>query len=73
MNGGQDVSINFSDEVGTWMAGVPAEMSFNSGMEDKVKLFNAKKVYRIVTVQQPPFMRWNETTRKILNFPEKKN
>ena len=54
------------------MAGVPAEMSFNSGMEDKVKLFNAKKVYRIVTVQQPPFMRWNETTRKILNFPEKK-
>ena len=72
MNGVQDVSINFSDEVGTWMAGVPAEMSFNSGMEDKVKLFNAKKVYRIVTVQQPPFMRWNETTRKILNFPEKK-
>jgi len=58
-----DGSLMESDEVGTWMAGVPAEMSFNSGMEDKVKLFNAKKVYRIVTVQQPPFMRWNETTQ----------
>ena len=46
------------------MAGVPAEMSFNSGMEEKIRLFDSKKVYRIVTVQQPPFMQWNATTRK---------
>ena len=54
----------FSDAVGTWMAGVPAEMSFNSGMEDKIRLIDTKMVYRIVTVQQPPFMQWNATTRK---------
>ena len=46
------------------MAGVPAEMSFNSGMEDKIRLIDTKMVYRIVTVQQPPFMWWNATTRK---------
>ena len=46
------------------MPGVPSEFSFNAGMEDTISLFKAKKVYKIVSVEQPPFMLWNETTRK---------
>ena len=35
-------------------------------MEDKVALFKAKKVYKVVSVIQPPFMQWNET--KSINY-----
>ena len=52
----------FSHDVGTWLAGVPSSFSFNSAdMEDMVTLFKAKKVYKVVSVIQPPFMQWNET------------
>ena len=52
----------FSSSVGTWRAGVPAEMDFD------VALFNANRVYKIVAVIQPPFMQWNETLREKTNF-----
>ena len=54
--------------VGTWMPGVPSEFNFNAGMEDQISLFKAKKVYKIVSVIQPPFMQWNETTREYLDI-----
>ena len=46
------------------MAGVPSEFSFNPGMEDEISKKDYWKVYKIVSVIQPPFMQWNETTRK---------
>ena len=49
--------------MGTWTAGVPAKMDFD------VALFNAKRVYKIVSVMQKPFMQWNETLREDTNFP----
>ena len=48
--------------MGTWTAGVPAEMDFD------VALFNANRVYKIVSVIQPPFMQWNETLSEETNF-----
>ena len=48
------------------MAGIPAEMDFESGMEDEIAMFKATRVYKIVSVIQPPFMQWNETLRKLL-------
>ena len=53
-----------SQNVGMWMPGSPSQFSFESGMEEELILFKAKKVYRIVSVIQPPFMLWNETKRK---------
>ena len=55
------------------MPGNPSQFSFESGMEEELILFKAKKVYRIVSVIQPPFMLWNETKRKndqILQFDQ---
>ena len=49
------------------MAGIPSEMDFESGMEDEIAMFKATRVYKIVSVIQPPFMQWNETLRKIIN------
>ena len=50
--------------MGTWRAGIPSEMDFENGMEDEIAMFKATRVYRIVSVIQPPFMQWNETLRK---------
>ena len=50
-----------SSTLGTWRAGVPADMDFD------IAMLNAKRVYKIVTVIQPPFMQWNETLRKETN------
>ena len=58
----QYVKNHFSSPLGTWIAGVPAEMDFD------IAMFNAKRVYKIVTVIQPPFIQWNETLRKETNF-----
>ena len=49
------------------MAGIPSEMDFESGMEDEIAMFKATRVYKIVSVIQPPFMQWNETLRKLIN------
>ena len=45
---------------------MPSVMDFESGMEDEIAMFKATRVYKIVSVIQPPFMQWNETTRKKL-------
>ena len=58
----QDISNPFSFPVGTWTAGVPTEMDFD------VALFNANRVYKIVSVIQPPFMQWNKTLREEANY-----
>ena len=52
--------------MGTWTAGIPSMMDFENGMEDEIAMFKATRVYKIVSVIQPPFMQWNETTRKKL-------
>ena len=57
---------SFSNAVGTWTAGIPSMMDFENGMEDEIAMFKATRVYKIVSVIQPPFMQWNETTRKKL-------
>ena len=54
----------FSTPVGTWTAGMPSLMDFENGMEDEIAMFKATRVYKIVSVIQPPFMQWNETLRK---------
>ena len=55
-----------SDKTGTWTAGVPSTLKWEStDLESKVAFFKAKKVYKIVSVVQPPFMQWNETKSKI--------
>jgi ionotropic glutamate receptor len=57
-----DKSLAESHEVGTWTAGIPSHFNFKSAeMEEKAALFKAKKVYKVVSVIQPPFMQWNET------------
>ena len=57
--------IIFSTPVGTWVSGIPAEMEFEKGMEKEIAMPRKKRVYKIVTVIQPPFMQWNETLRNI--------
>ena len=52
------------EDLGTWSAGIPGKMMFKPGMEDEIIKFRAKTVYRVVTVIQPPFMMWNDTTSK---------
>ena len=51
--------------MGTWKAGIPAMMDFENGMENEIAMFKATRVYKIVSVIQPPFMQWNETLSKI--------
>ena len=52
----------FSNEVGTWKAGINSSFNFISPeMEEKVAIIQAKKVYKVVAVMQPPFIFWNET------------
>ena len=55
----------FSTPVGTWVSGIPSEMVFEKGMENEIAVPKKKRVYKIVSVIQPPFMQWNETLRKI--------
>ena len=43
------------------MSGIPGEFTFEDGMEDVLMDYVAKRLFRIVTVRQPPFMDWNET------------
>ena len=54
----------FSTPLGTWVSGIPTEMEFEKGMENEIAMSKKKRVYKIVSVIQPPFMQWNETTRK---------
>ena len=54
-------SFDFSHDIGTWMTGVPGEFTFEDGMEDVLMDYVAKRLFRIVTVRQRPFMDWNET------------
>ena len=55
-----------SDKTGTWTAGVPSTWEWASkDLENKVAFFKAKKVYKVVSVVQPPFMQWNETKSKV--------
>ena len=47
------------------MSGIPTRIEFEKGMENEIAMPKRKRVYKIVSVNQPPFMQWNETTRKI--------
>ena len=50
--------------MGTWVSGIPTKMEFEKGMENEIAMPKKKRVYKIVSVIQPPFMQWNETLRK---------
>ena len=50
--------------MGTWVAGIPTDMKFEKEMENEIAMPKKKRVYKIVSVIQPPFINWNETTRK---------
>ena len=54
--------------MGTWVAGIPTDMKFEKGMENEIAMPKKKRVYKIVSVIQPPFINWNETTRKIVKL-----
>ena len=55
----------FSTPLGTWVPGIPTEMEFEKGMQKEIAMPKKKRVYKIVSVIQPPFMQWNETLSKI--------
>ena len=55
----------FRENVGTWTSGIPGTMNLEVGMEEKLVQHRAKKILRVVTVIQPPFIQWNVTTSKI--------
>ena len=64
-----NISKFFSAPVGTWVSGIPTEIEFEKGMENEIAMPKKKRVYKIVSVIQPPFMQWNETESKIqINF-----
>ena len=48
------------------MSGIPSRMEFENGMEDEIAMIRTKRVYKIVSVIQAPFMQWNETSSKEL-------
>jgi len=52
------------EQIGIWSAGVPGNMAWKNGGEEKINQFRAKNVYRVVSVLQPPFLLFNETTKK---------
>ena len=54
----------FSTPLGTWVPGIPTEMEFEKGMQKEIAMPKKKRVYKIVSVIQPPFMQWNETEQK---------
>ena len=58
------IYIIFSTPLGTWVSGIPTKMEFEKGMENEIAMPKKKRVYKIVSVIQPPFMQWNETLRK---------
>ena len=58
----------FSTTVGTWVSGIPTKMEFEKGMENEITRPKKKRVYKIVSVIQPPFMQWNETLSKYFRF-----
>ena len=47
------------------MSGIPTEMEFEKGMENEIAMPKKKRVYKIVSVIQPPFMQWNENEGKL--------
>ena len=55
------------------MPGESSEFDFDSGMEAEIAMFKAKRVYKIVSVIQPPFMQWNETTGNKIAKPKSKS
>lgn len=52
------------EQIGKWSAGAPGNMMWMNGGEEKINQFRAKNVYRVVSVLQPPFLLFNETTSK---------
>ena len=48
--------LMFYSEIGFWHAGVTPKLSFNPNMKEKISFNKAKKVLKIVTVIQPPFV-----------------
>ena len=60
-------SIVYSKEMGSWSPGTPSILDLNIGVN--METLKAKKVYKFVSVVQPPFLEWNETTsRSQFNF-----
>jgi hypothetical protein len=51
--------IFFSFEIGHFVTGMPSNLVYNSGMENKLTDYKAKTIYRVVTVLQAPFMMKN--------------
>ena len=56
----------FSKYIGSWMAGIPGE--FSMSLESDLLEYRARKLWRVVTVQQPPFMEWNKTLGRYEGF-----
>ena len=57
----------FRMEVGTWKPGVPGVMSWQPGAMDMIQKFRPRDKLRVIVVEQPPFVEWNEDRRKIEN------
>ena len=53
-------------EVGTWKPGVPGVMSWQPGAMDMIQKFRPREKLRVIVVEQPPFVEWNEDRRKNL-------
>ena len=60
-----DETCKFRKDVGTWSSGIPATMNLKPEMEDTIVQHSPKKVLRVVTLVQHPFIQWNYTTSNV--------
>ena len=53
--------INVTSRLGHWNSGEEETFHLTSQDREDLSAFGIQKVYRVVVVQQPPFVFWNET------------
>ena len=46
--------------IGTWNSGVPSTLDIEEDFRNETAEFRPKKIFRVVTVLQPPLMDWNQ-------------
>ena len=50
--------------IGTWNSGVPSTLDIEEDFQNETSEFRPKKIFRVVTVLQPPLMDWNQEQRE---------
>ena len=64
----QNRNVCNRSELGVWSSSDPGKIAFNPGMKNYLEELRTRRVLRVVTVIQPPFMIVsNNTTSKEVN------